>query len=89
MISTEHYVIMLELFDITGILFIEEICRLIDTEINIFTNFALSKTFYVTFSYTIYLERTLNQELLLIPLFSLTLNELVSDKDVLLQYSYR
>ena len=41
MISTEHYVIMLELFDITGILFIEEICRLIDTEITIFTNFQL------------------------------------------------
>ena len=77
---------MLELLDITGILFIEEICRLIDTEITILRYPIL---FYVTFSYTIYLERTLNQELLLIPLFSLTLNELVSDKDVLLQYSYR
>ena len=80
---------MLELLDITDILFIEEICRIIDTEITIFTNLQLRKIFDVTFSYTIYLDRTLNQELLLIPLFSLTLNELVSDKDVLLQYSYR
>ena len=44
-ISTEHYAIMLELLDITGILFIEEICRLIDTEITIFTNLQLRKTF--------------------------------------------
>ena len=36
---------MLELLDITGILFIEEICRLIDTEITIFTNLQLRKTF--------------------------------------------
>ena len=34
---------MLELLDITGILFIEEICRLIDTEITIFTNLQLRK----------------------------------------------
>ena len=80
---------MLELLDITGIFFIEDICRLIDTEKNIVTNLQLRKIFDVTFSYTIYLDRTLNQELLLIPLFSLTLNELVCDKDVLLQYSYR
>ena len=43
MISTEHHAIMLELLDITGILFIEEICRLIDTEITIFTNLQLRK----------------------------------------------
>ena len=40
-ISTEHYAITLELLDINGILFIEEICRLLDTEITIFTNLQL------------------------------------------------
>ena len=36
---------MLELLDITGIFFIEDICRLIDTEKNIVTNLQLRKTF--------------------------------------------